>query len=174
MKLLLIFLTMLAQNLESPKDLPAVSDHAFHLSKTDIIFQPKDKTVQITMHLFIDDLEIALEKQGKKSLMVGTEKEKTGVNDLIVNYLQQNFNLTINNKKQPIAFVGKETTADRQALWIYLEVRNVKNISALSVENKVLMEVHADQKNMVQIIVPSKKANAFVLEKNKTMDTAKF
>jgi hypothetical protein len=149
-------------------------DHAFHLSKTDIVFQPKEKTVQITMHVFIDDLELALGKQGKTSLSVGTEKEKAGVNDLITKYLQQNFNLTINNKKTALSFVGKEATADRQALWMYLEVKDVKNIKTLTVENKVLTEVHADQRNMVQVIVPSKKSNSFVLEKGKTIETAKF
>jgi hypothetical protein len=170
MKILFIFFTLLAQ----PSFFLTDSDHAFHLSKTDMVFQPKEKTLQITMHLFIDDLEIALEKQGKKSLLIGTEKEKSGTNELITNYLQQNLNLTINNKKMPFSFVGKEPTTDRQALWIYLEVKNLKNIKSLTVENKVLTEVHADQKNMVQIMVPSKKANSFVLEKGKTTETAKF
>ena len=170
MKMLLIFFTLLAQ----PSFFLTDSDHAFHLSKTDMVFQPKEKTLQITMHLFIDDLEIALEKQGKKSLSVGTEKEKSGTNELITNYLQQNLNLTINNKKMPFSFVGKEPTTDRQALWIYLEVKDLKNIKTLTVENKVLMEVHTDQKNMVQIMVPSKKANSFVLEKGKTTETATF
>lgn len=170
MKMLFILLTMLAQ----PSFFTTDADHAFHLSKTDMVFQPKEKTLQITMHLFIDDLEMALEKQGKKSLLVGTEKEKSGVNELIVKYLQQNFSLTINNKKTPYSFVGKETTTDRQALWIYLEVKNLKNITTLTVENKVLTDVHADQKNMVQVIVPSKKAQSFILEKGKTTDSAKF
>ncbi len=170
MKMLFIFLSLLAQSSFITTDV----DHAFHLTKTDIVFQPKEKTLQITMHLFIDDLELALEKQGKTSLLVGTEKEKMGVNELIINYLQQNFNLTVNGKKMPIAFVGKETTTDRQALWIYLEVKNLKNIKALTVENKVLTEVHADQKNMVQVIVPTKKAQSFVLEKGKTTESAKF
>jgi hypothetical protein len=170
MKLLSILLALLAQ----PSFFTANADHAFHLSKTDIVFQPKEKTVQITMHVFIDDFELALEKQGKKSLSIGTEKEKTGVNELIFKYLQQNLNLTINNQKAVLTFVGKEATTDRQALWIYLEVKDVKNIKTLSVENKVLMEVHADQKNMVQVIVPSKKASSFVLEKGKSTDVAKF
>ncbi len=170
MKMLFILFTLLAQSSFFLTD----SDHAFHLSKTDMVFQPKEKTLQITMHLFIDDLEIALEKQGKKSLSIGTEKEKSGVNELIINYLQQNLYLTINNKKMPFSFVGKEPTTDRQALWIYLEIKDLKNIKTLTVENKVLTEIHADQKNMVQIMVPSKKANSFVLEKGKTTETAKF
>jgi hypothetical protein len=170
MKMLFIAIVMLMQ----PSFLTTNKDHAFHLSKTDMVYQPKEKTLQITMHVFIDDLEIALEKQGHKSLLIGTEKEKSGVNELIIKYLQQGFNLTINGKKADVSFVGKETTTDRQALWIYLEVKNLKNIKTLIVENKVLTEVHADQKNMVQIMVPSKKANSFVLEKSKATGTAKF
>ena len=170
MTMLFLLLTILAQPSFQATDLA----HAFHLSKTDMVFQPKEKTLQITMHLFIDDLEIALENQGKKSLMIGTEKEKMGVNDLIFNYLEQNFNLTINDKKTAYTFVGKEPTADKQALWIYLEVKNLKNIKALSVENKILMDVHSDQKNIVQVMVPTKKAQSFILEKSKPMETAKF
>jgi hypothetical protein len=170
MKMLFIFFTLLAQ----PSFFLTDSDHAFHLSKTDMVFQPKEKTLQITIHLFIDDLEIALEKQGKKSLSVGTEKEKLGTNELITNYLRQNLNLTINNIKMPFSFVGKEATADRQALWIYLEVKDLKNIKTLAVENKVLMEVHPDQKNMVQVIIPTKKSASFVLENNKKTESAKF
>lgn len=168
MKILFLLLTILVQPSFT------TTDHAFHLSKTDLVFQPKEKTLQITMHIFIDDLELALEKQGKKSLLIGTEKEKLGVNELIINYLKQNFSLTINDKKTAYAFVGKEPTSDRQALWIYLEVKNLKDIKALTVENKVLTEVYADQKNMVQVMVPTKKANSFILEKGKAMDTAKF
>jgi hypothetical protein len=170
MKILFIFFALLAQ----PSFFLTDVDHAFHLSKTDIVFQPKEKNLQITLHVFIDDLEIALERQGKKSLSIGTEKEKAGVNELVFNYLQQNLNLTVNDKKTAFSFVGKESTSDRQALWIYLDVKNLKTIKTLTVENKILMEVHADQKNMVQIMVPSKKAHSFVLEKGKTTDTAKF
>ena len=55
MTMLFLLLTMLAQPSFPRTDLA----HAFHLSKTDMVFQPKEKTLQITMHLFIDDLEIA-------------------------------------------------------------------------------------------------------------------
>jgi hypothetical protein len=170
MKVLLIGFALLAQL----SFLPINADHAFHLSKTDIVFKPKEKSLQITMHVFIDDLEIALEKQGQKSLAIGTEKEKAGVNDLVFTYLKQNFSLTLNGKKANYTFVGKEATTDRQALWVYLEVNNIKNIKTLTVDNKVLTEVHSDQKNMVQVMVPSKKAYSFTLEKGKTSGTAQY
>jgi hypothetical protein len=146
--------------------------HAFHISKTDMTF--KDKSVQITMHIFIDDLEIALEKQGQKKLFVGTEREVAQTNDLITKYLQNNFSIKINSKTVAYTWVGKEAATDKQAIWVYLEIKNVKSINQIFVENKILTEAFSDQKNIVQINIPSKKQGYFLLDKSKTSDMASF
>jgi DNA polymerase III alpha subunit len=148
--------------------------HAFHISKTDMSFNPTDKTMQVTMHIFIDDLEKAFEKQGQAKLFVGTELEKKEVNNLIFNYLQNNFNIQLNGKKMPYTWVGKETTKDKQALWLYLEIKNIREVRNISVENKVLTELFSDQKNIVQVNIPSKKQGYFLLNKSKTSDSASF
>jgi hypothetical protein len=151
--------------------------HAFHISKTDMTFQPAQKSVQMTLHIFIDDLEHGLDKQGQSKsrvLGVGTEKEQKDVNNLIFNYLQKNFSVQINSKKINYEWVGKETTKDKQALWIYLEIKNIRDVRNISVENRVLTEVFDDQKNIVQINVPLKKQGYFLLTKSKPMDSATF
>lgn len=137
-------------------------------------FKPSEKSLQITMHIFIDDLELAFEKQGQTKLFIGTEKEKKEVNDLIINYLKNNFNIQVNNKKVAYDWVGKEPTSDKQALWIYLEIKNIRDIRNILVENKVLTEVFADQKNIIQISIPSKKQGYFLLSKSKPMDSTAF
>ena len=63
----------------------SINLHAFHISKTDMVFQPAEKSMQITMHIFIDDLESALEKQGKSKLFIGSERENQEANNLIIN-----------------------------------------------------------------------------------------
>ena len=148
--------------------------HAFHISKTDMVFQPTEKSMQITMHIFIDDLETALEKQGKSKLFIGSERERQEANELIINYLQNNFVIQLNGKKTPYIWVGKETTKDKQALWVYLEIKNIREVRNISVENRVLTEVFSDQKNIVQVNIPSKKQGYFLLSKSKTMDSATF
>jgi hypothetical protein len=148
--------------------------HAFHISKTDMSFKPQDKTMQLTLHLFIDDIEMALTQQGHKKLFVGTERELPTTNDLLFKYLKSNFNLKINNKEVVYTWVGKETTSDKQALWVYMEIRNVKDIKNIAVENKILTEVFSDQKNIVQVNVPSKKQGYFLLDKSKVKDFASF
>jgi hypothetical protein len=156
---------------------PKIGDdnrHAYHISKTDMVFKPNEKSLQITMHIFIDDLEMALEKQGHAKLFVGTEREKEGVNALITSYLQKNLLIQANDKKVNYKWIGKEPAADRQALWVYLEVSNLKALKKIQVENKVLTEVYADQKNIVQITVPTKKQGYFMLTQTKTVDVASF
>lgn len=148
--------------------------HAFHISKTDMTFQPAQKSVQMTMHIFIDDLEKGLEQQGQSKLFVGTEREEKNVNNLILNYLQKNFSVQVNGKKVAYEWVGKEATKDKQALWIYLEIKNIRDVRNISVENKVLTEVFDDQKNIVQVNIPSKKQGYFLLNKSKPMDSATF
>ncbi len=152
----------------------SINLHAFHISKTDMVFQPAEKSMQITMHIFIDDLEEALEKQGKSKLFIGTERESKEANGLITNYLQSNFSIQLNGKKTPYTWVGKETSKDKQALWVYLEIKNIREVRNISVENRVLTEVFADQKNIVQVNIPSKKQGYFLLSKSKTMDSASF
>jgi hypothetical protein len=148
--------------------------HQFHISKTDVTFKPTEKSLQITMHIFIDDLEKSLEKQGITKLYIGTEKEKQEANGLIIKYLQSNFLIKLNNKAIAYDFLGKETSNDKQAIWVYLEAKNVKDIKQIFVENKIITETYSDQKNIVQINVPSKKQGYFLLDKNKTSEIASF
>ena len=167
--LLFICLNLFAQVSEKPLAL-----HAFHISKTDMTFKAQEKALQITMHLFIDDLELALEKQGNKKLFAGTEREAPTANDLIFKYLQSHFSLKLNTKDAAYQWIGKEVTSDKQALWVYLEVKNVKELRNIFVENKVMTDVFNDQKNIVQINVPSKKQGYFLLDRSKTSDSASF
>jgi hypothetical protein len=148
--------------------------HAFHISKTDMTFKPQEKTLQMTLHIFIDDLELGLDKLGHKKLFIGTEREVKSSNDLIFKYLQNNFSLKINNKDAPYAWVGKEVTSDKQAIWVYMEVKSIKDIKNITVENKVLTEIFNDQKNIVQVNIPSKKQGYFLLDKTKSRDSASF
>ena len=148
--------------------------HAYHISKTDIRYSAEEKTLQITMHIFIDDLEAALEQRGQKKLFVGTELEKTEAYRHIYAYIVSQFAIKINNKPVAIEWVGKEPAKDRQALWIYLEAKNIKNINSIYVDNKLLTEVYSDQKNIVSVIGPKNKEGYFLFDQQKTGEGTQF
>lgn len=168
-----IFLIIFGSN--KPLPTSEIADlHAFHISKTDISHKTAEKSLQITMHIFIDDLELALEKQGHKKLFVGTDKEVAQAKNLIEQYLRANFMVSINGKNCAYQWLGKETSTDKQALWIYLEATNIKEVKQIGIENKVLTDVFTDQKNIVQVNVPAKKQGYFLLDRSKTRDACTF
>ena len=148
--------------------------HEFHLSKCQIEFNLNEKALQISMHIFIDDLEEALRKQGSGKLFIGTEKETNKADDYLLKYLKDHFHLKVNDQKVEYEFIGKETSEDLQAIWCYLEITNIEIVESIDVENNLLMEVFADQKNIIHIMMPNKEQGYFMLEKGKSNDKATF
>ena len=140
--------------------------HAFHFTKTEITFDEKNKSLNMTLHIFIDDLEKALQHTGKEKLFIGTEKENATANQEIENYLQKNFFLDIDNKKVNYNWVGKETAKDMQAIYIYLSVEKTKNFKQIRFNNTLLTEIFPDQKNIVQLNLPNKPQGYFVFDKS--------
>ena len=57
--------------------------HDFHLSKCDIIYSTEEKAFQISLQLFIDDLEIALAAEGHENLGICTPNESDKAETII-------------------------------------------------------------------------------------------
>ena len=148
--------------------------HEFHVSKCQIEFNLQEKALQISMHIFIDDLEDALRKQGSGKLFIGTEKESAEADMHFFQYLNSHFKLKVNDQDVEYDFVGKETSEDLQAIWCYLEITNIEAVKSIVVENSLLMEVFADQKNIIHIMMPNKKQGYFMLEKGKSSEKTTF
>ncbi len=145
-----------------------VSDvHDFHLSKTEIYHNQKTQSLEITMHIFIDDLELAISQaQGTLLRLTSTEDDKQA-DTTIVNYLQSEFAVWINAKKMEFTYLGKEESEDLIAFWIYLEATGVREIEEIQIKNSILTEIYQDQKNMVSIETPNYR-KFFLLDHVKT------
>ncbi len=150
------------------------SFHEFHVSKCQIEFNLQEKALQISMNIFIDDLEEALRNQGSGKLFIGTEKETNQADQQLFQYLNNHFQITVNDQKVEYNFVGKETSEDLQAIWCYLEITDIEAVTSITVENSLLMEIFADQKNVIHIMMPNKKQGYFILEKGKSTDKVIF
>ena len=123
--------------------------HEIHLSKTDIHYNERASSLEVTMHIFIDDLELAMKNQGMVDLFIATERERDGVDSLIQKYLSTSFEVTVNGEKQSFEFLGKEESEDLMAVWCYLERPNIRELHSILIKNSILTEIYSDQKNMV-------------------------
>ncbi len=144
--------------------------HPFHVSKFDFVYNSKEKTWQITAHLFIDDLENALRKQGIDKLFLGSNKEIPNAQEYVVRYLKQHFSIEANEKAMEWTFLGKETSDDLKAIWCYMEIKNAMLPQTILIKNNVLTEVFSDQKNMISVTTENQQKGYSILTAQKTKE----
>ena len=150
------------------------SAHEFHVSKCQIEYNAGENSLQISLHIFIDDLEEALRQRGKDGLFLCTEREAKEAVTYLVEYLNDRLNIEVDKKKVKPEFVGKEISEDLAAVWCYLEVKQVNELSSISVSNKLLLEVFEDQKNIVSIKGPGNKKGFFLFQNGDDSGSIKF
>ncbi len=144
---------------------PQASYHDFHLSKCLIRYNEAEQSLQISLHIFLDDLEEALRRQGAPAPFLGTEREAESAETHLLAYLRQHFRLRVNGQGRDYEFIGKECADDLAAVWCYLEIKAVQTLQELEITNSLLLEVFDDQKNLVSIQGPGNKQGMVVLQK---------
>jgi len=143
MKLILLFCTYLFVS-------PALI-HDLHMSNCEIEYKAEESVIQISLRVFIDDLEAALVKRGTENLYLCTKKEHSEAENYITEYISEMFKIYVDGKEIPHKFIGKEMSEDLAAVWCYLEINNISINTALSIENQVLMDLFDDQRNLTKV-----------------------
>ena len=124
--------------------------HPIHVSVTEIEYSEKNKSLQITTRIFIDDLEASIRKQIKQeSLDIIDPKNGSTTDQLISAYLKEHFKVLIDGKLARINYLASER--EDPAIICYLEIENVKRLKTIEVTNTVIQETHEDQSNLVHI-----------------------
>ena len=128
--------------------------HPIHLSVTEITYSEKDKAIQIMSRIFIDDLELSIQKQLKQpTLDILDPKNGLTLDQMASGYLKEHLKVKLDGKPQTIKLLGHEI--EDVAIVFYIEIENVKRIKSFEVLNDVIMETHSDQSNIVHITYKS-------------------
>lgn len=134
--------------------IPSVYAHKFHTSLTVMNYNSDEKTVEITVQLFTDDLVRVLEtKHGKR-----IDLEKTETDKLILDYLSEN--LILNDSNGNILkqiWIGKEIEVDK--LFVYVEIPFEGSLEGNQMKNTIFFETFEEQTNLVICKFIQKKAD---------------
>ncbi len=168
------FILLLHLTTALPSEARSLPNHEFHISKCQIDYNVEEQALQMTLHLFLDDLEDALQREGVDKQFLCTEKEKNNADKHLYEYLQKYFLLQVNQSKVSYEFVGKEQSADLQGVWVYLEVTGVNSVAELTVSNRLLLDLFDDQKNITSISVPPGKQRYFILDRSKSQESINY
>lgn len=148
--------------------------HEFHLSRTTINYNSAEQSLQLTMNVFLDDLELALQRYGADSLYLCNQRERADGEDYMYTYLTDHLKLTVDNKRIVPRWVGKEQTEDLAGVWCYLEVVNLPSFATINVENTIMIELFDDQKNMTNLQIDKKRVTDVLFTNEKTSKTLKM
>lgn len=148
--------------------------HDFHVSKCLVEYNETEQALQISLHVFVDDLEEALRQQGHDNLQIGTLKEAEQAEAYLGEYLKKNFRLELNGRPIQATLLGKELSDDYMAVWCYLEFTGVTSVRQLKLTNTILMEIFDDQTNMVTVKGPGGKRSGFLFQSGNSEGTISF
>ena len=143
------------------------SAHEFHLSLTEIRHNSESRSIEVSIKLFTDDLLVALEQAGAPKMELGTENEPPEANELIESYLKAHFKLMVNGKPTEFTYLGKEAELD--ATWCFVEVKDVKKVQTIEVQNTLLLEAFDDQTNMVNLNINGRKKSGLARKGSKNL-----
>ena len=133
----------------------AVAAHAYHTSLTEIQYNVREKSLEISIRMFTDDLETALTKANNgQKVMIGGKNDNS---DAVLNkYVQQHFAILLSQKqKRAMNVLGKEIEGD--ATWVYVEIPNAQDFKGNILYNNIMQELFDDQTNLVNFLQPSGK-----------------
>lgn len=126
------------------------SIHPVHVSVTEISFDGKEKELEIVSRIFWDDLEKSIREAKKLPELNLMEPGTTLTTDQLVwEYLQRRFKITLNGKAQKLKYLGHEV--ESEAILCYIQVANVKKFETIEIFNSTLTEFHEDQSNLVHV-----------------------
>ncbi len=128
--------------------------HPIHISVTEINYNEKSKSLQITSRIFIDEMELGVRAQRHEpELDILEPKNGVVTKQLIANYLAAHFKIKIDGKPAKINFLGYEK--EDISFVSYLEIENIKKAKTIEVMNDIITEIHDDQSNMVHVTFKS-------------------
>lgn len=123
--------------------------HEFYVSLCKIRYFLGQKTVEVVIRTFADDLESAVKKRTGVRLHLFSPREHTKSDSLINDYLSAHFSLTLNGKVIPLKYKGKRQDFDvAECRW---RAGNIPQPQKITVQTDLLTDMYEDQTNVVQV-----------------------
>lgn len=156
---------------------PALASHPFHVSRAEVDYNAKRKTLEVALCVWPEDLEKAVSKMEKSSFRIDDETEKK--RDLLFKkYVEKKFRFLPNGKAEGekkaaavIRWVGSEIKIKQG--WLYFEVDVSDSAANWKIENSMFFELNDDQMNHIQVRNGKVLNTQTLSDKTPSMDWAK-
>ncbi|MEK9603171.1 MAG: DUF6702 family protein [Flavobacteriaceae bacterium] len=132
-----------------------LSTHNFYVSTTSIRFVPQDKILQITVQVFLDDFEAALQQDQNETIKLNSKLPQDDIDRITEDYFRENLLFMEHNDTLNFSFLGKVYKND--VVVVYMEMKLDSNPQQFSIKNTILFDLLSDQKNIIHLKLGSKR-----------------
>lgn len=132
-----------------PVGLKKSDKHPLHVSTTEINFNAKEKSLEVTCRIFTDDFENVLAQQFKAKTDLSKPAMRKTMDELIKKYMNSHLQYVLNGKAVKASYIGFEK--DNEATNVYLEIDNVNILNTLTVNNSILYDLFDDQMSILHV-----------------------
>ncbi|HEV2863560.1 MAG TPA: DUF6702 family protein [Pyrinomonadaceae bacterium] len=119
--------------------------HKFYASLAQVEYNAETGTVEVSLRVFADDLELALTRRAGREVKLGRTKDS---DRLVAEYLREKFELKNRaGETKELRLVGVEV--EREEAWLYFEAEMPEGLAGARLRDHVLFELFAKQVNVV-------------------------
>ena len=140
------------------------SAHKYYLSLTQIEYNQENKSLEIIINVFMDDIELALNKDYDINLQLTTDLELKNSDEFFRKYLKDKLHFKLQDNTLEFKYLGKEYEGD--LVYFYLEIPNIETPQPLEVHNEILLQHFEEQQNVVKLKVGKKRKSKILNQKN--------
>ena len=123
--------------------------HPFYVSVVDIKHNAKEKTAEVSIRIFTEDLENTLKKFGNTRIDMVKPANKAIVDKLLNDYIQQKLHIKLNDKAASMQYIGYEQQLE--SIWTYLEIKEMPTIKKVEINCSLLYDYQEKQTNIFHI-----------------------
>ena len=134
---------------------PVSAAHKFYTSLARVEYNAAEKSVEVTLRVFADDLELALKRRSGREVRLDRTKD---ADRLVLDYLRDTFEIkNRDGEVKPLKWVGMELRAG--VAWLYVEADMPEGLSGAHLRDQVLFELFKEQVNTVSVRYPGASAD---------------
>ena len=139
------------------------SAHKYYLSLTQVNYKSESKSIQVIINVFMDDIEVALNKKYDIDLQLTTEEELKENDIYFEKYLNEKLQFKVDTIAKKYNYIGKEY--DGELVYFYLEIENINEVNQIEVSNQILTKHFPKQQNLIKSKVGKKNKSALLTAK---------
>jgi hypothetical protein len=126
---------------------PGAFAHKYHTSVTRLEYNAEDRSAEITIQTFTDDIEAILTKRTGRTIRLDASKDS---GRLVLDYLRSAFELRMDGTNLELQWVGLEMKGG--TAWLYVLAKLPGGLSKASLRNALLFDLFEDQVNIVNVL----------------------